>query len=567
MMWKTLLCVTLCFIIHNYFIRAEDLIVNTLNGPVRGRMEYSMRKTGVPFYAFQQIPYGKAPVGDLRFKEPQPADSWTDVLDATKNTKLCYQVSNGFSIPNVESLETEDCLFLNIYTPQKPVHEKNLAVIVWIYGGGFICGTSNFEQAGPHYFMENGVMFITVSYRVGPFGFLATDDLSSPGNYGLKDQNLALQWIRKNIKYFGGDPNRVTIMGTSAGAASVTYQFMSPKSKGLFWAGIAGSGSLLVPWAYQKDAKDIAYKLAKTINPSFDTSSSTAELIAYLRSVPADVLNNASSKAVWDTIGNEEIIQGFFYAPVIEPEHNNAFITERMYKAVEKGKMAQVPLMIGIESEEALARTTDNNWSASLPGYDSDVKLLVNHNMRINDSKTLEEVGQKIRKIFTDGLLQNNLAAAIRYFSDMSFNRPIIRHGELQSNFSDVYFFQFSYDGKLGGKKKYIEGAEKVQHSEDNNYFWTYGNWSGLDTYPPEDVLTSGRWRLLLTNFAKYRNPTPNKSEILQNIIWPRVEPENFVYLNLNNSLTIVQGHPKSKTYFKWVELYEKYAKKPYINF
>ncbi|CAG9828981.1 unnamed protein product [Diabrotica balteata] len=561
MMLKTFICVTLCL----NFVRADDLVVRTLNGEVRGRMEYSLRKTGVPFYAFQQIPYGKAPVGDLRFREPQPADSWNDVFDATKNTKVCYQVWNWFG--SLEDIETEDCLFLNVYTPKKPVHEKNLPVLVWIYGGGFVAGASNFEQAGPHYFMENEVMVVTISYRIGPFGFLATDDLSSPGNYGLKDQSLALKWIQNNIEYFGGDPNRVTIMGTSAGAASVTYQLMSPKSRDLFWAGIAGSGSLLTPWAYQKDSKAIAYKLAEFINPSFDPSASTAELVAYLRSVPADVLNNASSRAIWDSLGNEEIIQGFFYAPVIEPEHETAFITEHMYTAVEQGKMNRLPLMIGIESEEALGRTLGENWAAGLPSFDDDVKLLVNHNMRISDSKTLEEVGQKIRKIVTHGLLQNDYAGAIRYYSDMSFNRPIIRHGELQSKFSDVYFYQFSYDGKLGGTKNYIEGAERVQHSEDTNYFLVYGNWSVLDTLPPEDILTSERWRLLITNFAKYRNPTPEESETLQNIIWPKVQPHNFVYLNLNNSLSIVQDYPKSNTYHKWVKLYEKYAQKPYINF
>ncbi|XP_028134421.2 venom carboxylesterase-6 isoform X1 [Diabrotica virgifera virgifera] len=562
MIWKTFICVILCL----NFVRADDLIVQTLNGKVRGRMEYSLRKPGVPFYAFQQIPYGKAPVGHLRFKEPQPVNYWWGVLDATKNTKTCYQVQNFLGL---EKLQTEDCLFLNVYTPKKPVHQKNLPVLVWIYGGGFITGSSNFDISGPHYLMENEVIVVSINYRLGAFGFLATDDLSSPGNYGLKDQRLALKWIQNNIEYFGGDPNKVTIMGTSAGAASVTYHFMNPRSKGLFWAGIAGSGSLLTPWAYQKDSKAIAYKLAKAINPSFNPYASTAELVAYLRSVPADVLNNASATAVSETVGNEQIVQGYFYAPVIEPKHRNAFITENMYTAVEQGKMNQVPLLMGIESEEGLARALDPNWTSVLPILDNDVKLLVNHNMRISCNKTLDEVGQKIREIVTNGLLQNNHSAAIRYFSDMSFNRPLIRHGELQSKFSDVYFYQFSYDGKLGlgGIKNYVEGADRVLHSEDTNYFLTSGNRSNLDTYDPEDILTSDRWRLLLTNFAKYRNPTPEESKILQNITWPKVQPNNFVYLNLNNSLSIVQDHPKSNTYFKWVELYEQYARKPYINF
>ncbi|XP_057653317.1 venom carboxylesterase-6-like [Diorhabda carinulata] len=564
MLLKFVICVLLYFELS----LAQEILVTIPNGQIRGRMEYSMRKTGVPFYAFQQIPYGKAPVGNLRFNEPQPAEPWEGILDATNNTKVCYQVTNGFNIPNLETVQTEDCLFVNVYTPQYPNPKNALPVMVWIYGGGFINGVANFDQAGPHYFMENNVMIVTINYRVGPFGFLATDDLASPGNYGLKDQNLALRWIRDNIKYFGGDPDKITIFGTSAGAASVSYHFMSKKSDGLFWAGISTSGSILVPWAYQKDHKQIAYKIATYINSSFDQNSSTQELVQYLRSLPADTVNEAAAKCVLDTFGQEEIVQGFFYAPVMEPEHENAFITERMYAAIEEGRMNRVPLMIGIDSEEALTRAQDSNWITYIQYYDQDSKLLINNNMGISDENIRAEVGQKIKEIFTDGSFLDKLYSAIRYFSDMSFNRPIIRHAELQSQYSDVYFYEFSYSGQLGGtNKQFVDGAEKVQHSEDGNYYWTFGNWTVLDNFPPEDVLTSERWRLLLTNFAKYRNPTPEPNEILENIIWPKLVSGSFQYLNINKTLTIVSDYPKSDTYHKWVELYETYAVKPYINF
>lgn len=161
----------------------------------------------------------------------------------------------------------------------------------YIFGGGFYEGNALFSEYGPHYFMEEEVVIVTVSYRLGPFGFLSTNDEVILGNAGLKDQNLALKWVQKNIHLFGGDPKKVTIFGNSAGAASVSCHILSQKSVGLFRAGIGQSGSSLTIWSYARSARSVAYQMAADINSSFNNDSSSEELLNFLQNVNASELN------------------------------------------------------------------------------------------------------------------------------------------------------------------------------------------------------------------------------------------------------------------------------------
>lgn len=478
-----------------HFVNAQ-IIVNTTNGVVQGKVEYSQR--GTIFYAFQQIPYAKPPVGPLRFKAPVPVDNWEGVYDATQDNKICFQQSDSYS-----SLENEDCLFVNVYSPVYPPPREGLPVMVWIHGGGFVYGGANFNSYGPHYWMEHNVIIVTIAYRLTAFGFLTTGDTVLPGNNGLKDQNLALRWVRDNIESFGGDANKVTIFGQSAGGASVQYHLLSEKSRGLFRAAISLSGSTLCPWSFQRNYKFLAYHLASILNPNFDLTSSSEELMEFLQSVPAEDIRAATRKFPQEWY-NRDIIDGFLFTPVIETDHEDAFITKRMHDVIESGGMQRVPIIIGITSEEMVWNALDLEsfqWTASW--LDTNLTALVNGNMRINDTDEKVEVGDAIRKIYTNDSFQNNIGDAVQFFSDTSFGRPIIQHAKLQSRFSEVYFYRFSYTGTLPGERPYIEGAYNVAHGDDINYVWVYGNNSNLDSYPKSDVLQSERYRILLSNFAK----------------------------------------------------------------
>lgn len=189
---------------------------------------------------------------------PQPKTAWHNEWDATQDSPICIQRDPFRRDYEIEG--SEDCLYLNVYTPYElpssDVHKSNdeksnklLPVMIFFHGGGWECGSGISKFYGPDYMMDHDIIYIGANFRLGPLGFLSTGQDDCPGNNGLKDQTLTLKWIQENIVHFGGDPNRVTVFGESAGGASGTYHMMSPLSRGLFHGVISQSGTNLDPWA------------------------------------------------------------------------------------------------------------------------------------------------------------------------------------------------------------------------------------------------------------------------------------------------------------------------------
>jgi acetylcholinesterase len=245
----------------------NHLLVNTQSGYVRGRsyfLDYHLKelkpyekrsKRKYRVNAWLGIPFAEKPIGNLRFKRPLPVKSWPGILNATKMPNTCYQLPDtvfeahdGIEMWNPNTKVDEDCLYLNIWTPHpKP---RNAAIFVWIYGGGFCSGTSTLKIYDPKTIVaETHVIFISMQYRVSMFGFLYLDDEKAPGNMGLIDQYLALKWIHNNAQYFGGDVSRITLVGESAGAVSVSFHLLSPLTKNLYRNAIMESGTALADWA------------------------------------------------------------------------------------------------------------------------------------------------------------------------------------------------------------------------------------------------------------------------------------------------------------------------------
>lgn len=232
------------------------------------------------YYSFKGIPYAEPPVGDLRFRAPRPNRPWEGVRDATKHGNTC---PSGAILGGPGG--DEDCLFLNIYT--RNLKEKR-PVMVWIHGGSFSGGSGDSWIYGPDHIIDDGVLLVTINYRLGVLGFMSTGDSHAPGNYGLKDMVLALKWIQRNIAEFGGDPDNVTIFGESAGGAAVHYLVLSSETKGLFTRAISQSGSALNPWAFQTNPVNVAYQLGRDLRLSW---SSNEDLVRQLREVdPADLV-------------------------------------------------------------------------------------------------------------------------------------------------------------------------------------------------------------------------------------------------------------------------------------
>ncbi|CAL1526909.1 unnamed protein product [Lymnaea stagnalis] len=271
----------------------------TTFGTVRGFVD--MLKDGQKVEKFLGIPYAKAPVGDLRFEAPTPPDRWPGVRNAFELSPACPQPRMGVDYIQVHvpdfNRTSEDCLYLNIFTPktsrhnQRHVtdeHHKRHAVLVFIHGGSYQNGMGAMVD-GSH-LATRDVIVVTFNYRLGPLGFLETSDDVFPGNYGLLDQVEALQWIQKNIEYFGGDPDRVTIDGHSAGGCSVGLLMLMPKAKGLFTRVIQQSGSPFADWAVtrQPGTPNFYFKLFTAAVGCY--GNGTAEVKACLKRTPSETI-------------------------------------------------------------------------------------------------------------------------------------------------------------------------------------------------------------------------------------------------------------------------------------
>ncbi|NXP29951.1 CEL lipase, partial [Scytalopus superciliaris] len=254
-------------------------VVHTEGGFVEGESK-KLGLFGSYVDIFRGIPFAAPP---KTLQDPEPHPGWDGTLKAKEFKNRCMQMT----LTQTDVRGKEDCLYLNIWIPQaRRQVSTNLPVMVFIYGGAFLVGGSqganflnNYLYDGEEIAVRGNVIVVTVNYRLGPLGFLSTGDKNMPGNYGLKDQHMAIAWVKRNIKAFGGDPDNITIFGESAGAASVSLQTLSPKNKGLFKRAISQSGVGVCSWAIQRDPLFWAKKLGEKVGCPTDTTSRLASCL------------------------------------------------------------------------------------------------------------------------------------------------------------------------------------------------------------------------------------------------------------------------------------------------
>ncbi|GBO31749.1 Acetylcholinesterase-1 [Araneus ventricosus] len=221
-----------------------NTLVHAPSGPIQGT---SKTLHGGPVQVFLGIPYAEPPVGDQRFLKPKPVKPWTKTLDATNLPPACIQYTK-YPFPWYDDLpgKSEDCLYLNIYTPIDAKKGSNLAVLFWIHGGGFVYGSSRLDLYDASALALHGnVVVVIINYRLGVLGFLTSNTTDAPGNIGMYDMLTALQWVNNNIESFGGDKERITLIGESAGSMSISLFCVSPLTKGLFSKAIMESGTTI----------------------------------------------------------------------------------------------------------------------------------------------------------------------------------------------------------------------------------------------------------------------------------------------------------------------------------
>ncbi|XP_014643888.1 PREDICTED: liver carboxylesterase 1-like [Ceratotherium simum simum] len=275
-------------------------VVDTVQGKVLGKY-VSLEGFAQPVAVFLGVPFAKPPLGPLRFAPPQPAEPWHFVKNTTSYPPMCSQdpvegkmLSDLFTNrkENISLQISEDCLYLNIYTPADLTKESRLPVMVWIHGGGLAIGEASSYDGLPLSAHEN-VVVVTIQYRLGIWGFFSTGDEHSRGNWGHLDQVAALRWVQENIANFGGDPGSVTIFGESAGGESVSVLVLSPLTKNLFHRAISESGVVFTADLVKKDSKATAQKIAMFAGCKTTTS---AVLVHCLRQKTEDELLETTLK-------------------------------------------------------------------------------------------------------------------------------------------------------------------------------------------------------------------------------------------------------------------------------
>ncbi|XP_070549118.1 fatty acyl-CoA hydrolase precursor, medium chain-like [Ptychodera flava] len=269
---------------------AEDPIVEVSSGRLAGKaVDFSHKDVNVTrtVHVFKGIPFVEPPVGDLRFRQPQAKQPWEEVYDATEYGPICIQPQNP-TFP-VRGTQSEDCLFLNVFSPETDTTAK-LPVMVWIHGGGLSGGSGSGDyHDGTALAAIGDVIVVSFNYRLGVLGFFATGDSHAAGNYGFYDQIAALQWVQTNIAAFGGDPGKVTVFGESAGSTSIEYLLLSPLTDGLFHRAIMQSGTATMEWFVARPCGDVCKKVAHGLGKLVGCEKSTSEeLVNCLRTVSAE---------------------------------------------------------------------------------------------------------------------------------------------------------------------------------------------------------------------------------------------------------------------------------------
>lgn len=481
--------------------------VDISQGRIRGHTLLS--RNGREYAAFTGIPYAKPPVADLRLMPPEPAPAWTGVFNATKVRPICFQESFLRYQHGLQG--QEDCLYITVQTPKI---DASYPVMVYVHGGGFNFGWPGSAMKA-RYFMDEDVVLVTFSYRLGYLGFLSLEDDVLPGNYGLKDQILALEWVKREIKNFGGNPDKITAFGISAGGASTHYLCSSPKAKALLKGCISQSGiggsiwSLHVPG----DARQTAIDFAQRNGCDMQNSS---KVLSCLQTLPTEVF-----------IRSIDVLHlSNFPGPVIENISETAVITQW------PSTHSDFPWIAGVMANEGQLfteyikdfATTSQKLAFYLGG-----NIVLAKALRLPHA--FRATYQITRRFFHLRDFFCLLSGYEKFFTELFWLYPSFM--AMDRHAGPKYFYKFSYTGgptlweQASNKSLNMDGA---CHGNDAPYFFDLSNYFEPQGWPsPKDIKLSQNLIKMWVNFAKHQVPG---TDVLQ---WDQFG-KDANYLEITNS-------------------------------
>ncbi len=478
---------------------ASHLKVKTDKGTVRGKLSADGQVR-----TFLGIPYAAPPVGPLRWRPPQPMKRWSGVRDATHFGYRCMQPFIFHDMRFRDPGQSEDCLTLNVWTPAKNKRAK-LPVMVWIFGGGYVAGaTSEPRQDGTH-LAQKGVVVVSMNYRLGLFGFLALHGLAAEshhhaaGNYGLMDQTAALQWVKRNISKFGGNPKNVTIFGESAGSFSVSAQMASPLARGLFVHAIGESGGAFyngglsfAPLAKSEEAD------ATWAKATFGTSN-----VAELRKMSA-----------------QELMQKMAADPgqsPIAPNIDGYFLPQSVPQIYAEGKQAHIPVLAGWNRDEPSALAI-NNPNPPTPA-----------SFRAMAEKEFGSRANEFLKLYPSNTEAQTIRSAIDFTGDRFIIFSTWAWLEAQVTTGEKPVYRYHFERPSPADKFHPAGSGSFHSDEIEYVFGTLNSRLGAH-WKPADYKLSDLMQTYWTNFAKTGNP--NGKNLPK---WPQYDPsDNWQIMHLN---------------------------------
>jgi len=479
----------------------------TAQGEALGKWIHEGQQKG-----FFGLPYAAPPVGDLRWRAPEPPAAWSGIRDATKFGNRCEQWHVWDDYIFTDAGPSEDCLYLNIYAPKAAEQGSTLPVMVWIHGGGFLAGAASEPRYTNPALVAKGVIVVTLNYRLNVFGFLASDDLAKEqgghsGNYGLMDIVAALRWVKANIAAFGGDANNVTIFGESAGSFAVSALTVVPAASGLFEKIIGESGAFFgsaIPMttAGERAKRDQAF-----------VASLGATNLEELRAMPADAILDAVQKQ--RSIGFSAVVDGFF-------------LPESLPDAYAAGRQAHVPSIVGWNRDERAGTLSKGMTAEKWRAY------------------ATEHYGAKADD-FLAAFPANTDEQAVRSADDLTTNSFIAMgawkwvEGQRKTGQAPVYRYRF--DRPAPPEPLHPTGKYAFHSTELEYVFGTLDVRHGA-TWQPADRKLSDEVVTYWTNFARSGNPNGNGLPH-----WPRYDQEKMV-IHLDDPITVTPDSTHSEFEF-----------------
>uniref|UniRef100_A0A8C6MP15 Carboxylic ester hydrolase n=1 Tax=Mus spicilegus TaxID=10103 RepID=A0A8C6MP15_MUSSI len=512
-------CGVLLLVLHVQGQDSASPIRNTHTGQVKGSLVH-LKDTDIAVHTFLGIPFAKPPVGPLRFAPPEAPEPWSGVRDGTSHPNMCLQNDNLMGSEDLKMMNlilppisvSEDCLYLNIYVPAHAHEGSNLPVMVWIHGGALTVGMASMYD-GSMLAATEDVVVVAIQYRLGVLGFFSTGDQHAKGNWGYLDQVAALRWVQQNIVHFGGNPDRVTIFGESAGGTSVSSHVVSPMSQGLFHGAIMESGVAVLPDLISSSS-EMVHRIVANLSGCAAVNSET--LMRCLRGK-----NEAEMLAINKVF---KIIPG-----VVDGE----FLPKHPQELMASKDFHPVPSIIGINNDEYgwilptimdPAQKIEEITRKTLPDVLKSTALKMMLPPECGDLLMEEYMG--------DTEDPETLQAQFREMKgDFMFVIPALQVAHFQRSHAPVYFYEFQHRPSFF--KDFRPPYVKADHGDEIFLVFGYQFGNIKLPYTEEEEQLSRKIMKYWANFARHGNPN---SEGLP--YWPVMDhDEQYLQLDIQPSV------------------------------